>query len=398
MVNLKRAARTALPGVALVVSSIGLHAQAVSWCPPSSVHTAASRQPEGRLSPATIARIDSAVAAEMRRERIPGLSVAIATNNQLRWERGYGFADLEACVPATPTTTYRLASVSKTISAVAVMQLVEQGHLDLDAPIQRYVPTFPAKNAPVTARQLLSHLSGIRHYQGDEELSVREYPSLTAALVIFENDSLLQLPGARFTYSTYGYTLLGAALEAVTGKPFVEYLRAHIFAPAGITSMRDDSVAAVIPNRARGYSRDSSGVIRNAAFLNSSYKIPGGGLISTAGDLARFAARLQSGDFVKPTTFTQMATKARTTDGSEVPYGYGLILGEIADILPGAVWHGGVQQGFTTMVYMLPKERIALAVLANLEGIPGSLAPFTNELARIVRDDGRRVPHAKRQR
>jgi CubicO group peptidase (beta-lactamase class C family) len=358
------------------------------------VHTAALRQSARRLSAATIARIDSAVAAEMRRERIPGLSVAVATDNQLRWERGYGFADLEACVPATPQTTYRLASVSKTITAVAVMQLVEEGRLDLDAPIQRYVPTFPAKTAPVTARQLLSHLSGIRHYRGDEELSVREYPSLTAALAIFENDSLVHAPGAFFTYSTYGYTLLGAALETVAGTPFVDYLRAHVFAPAGIATMRDDNVAAVIPYRARGYSRDSSGVVRNAAFLNASYKIPGGGLISTAGDVARLAARLQAGDLVKPTTFTQMATKAQTTDGAEVPYGYGLILGEIPDILPGAVWHGGVQQGFTTMVYMLPKERIALAVLANLEGIPGSLAPFTNDLARIIRDDGHRGSHA----
>jgi serine beta-lactamase-like protein LACTB, mitochondrial len=273
-----------------------------------------------------------------------------------------------------------------------VMQLVEQSRLDLDAPIQRYVPTFPPKTAPVTARQLLSHTSGIRHYRGDEELSVREYSSLAAALAIFANDSLLHAPGARFTYSTYGYTLLGAALEAVAGTPFVEYLRAHVFAPAGITTMRDDSVAAVIPYRARGYSRDSSGVMRNAAFLNASYKIPGGGLISTAGDVARFASRLQGGDLVKPTTFAQMATQARTADGSQVPYGYGLILGEIPGLLSGAVWHGGVQQGFTTMVYMLPKERIALAVLTNMEGIPGSLAPFTNDLARIVRDDVRPGP------
>ena len=151
--------------------------------------------------------------------------------------------------------------------------------------------------------------------------------------------------------------------------------------------MRDDSVALLIPNRARGYSRDSSGVIRNAAFLNSSYKTPGGGLVSTAGDLARFAARLQDGSLVRPATFRQMATRARTTDGTEVPYGYGLIIGEIPDLVPGAVWHGGVQQGFTSVVYMLPSERIALAVLTNMEGIPVSLASLTDALARIVTDD-----------
>jgi CubicO group peptidase (beta-lactamase class C family) len=398
ILTLKRAAWTGLTEVALAVSGIDLLAQPASWCAPHSPHTVAAGPADDRLSTSTIARIDSAVAVEMRREGIPGLSIAVVTDNRLRWERGYGFADLEACVPATPATVYRLASVSKTITAAAVMQLVERGRFDLDAPIQRYVPTFPAKSAPVTARQLLSHLSGIRHYQGDEELSVREYPSLTAALAIFDRDSLLHAPGKRFTYSTYGYTLLGAALEAAAGISFVEYLHTYILAPAGITTIRDDSAAALIPFRARGYSRDSSGVIRNAAFLNSSYKTPGGGLVSTARDLARFAARLQGGDVVRPTTFAQMATKERTTDGLEVPYGYGLIIGEIQDLLPGAVWHGGVQQGFTTMVYMLPKERIALAILVNLEGVPGSLAPFTNELARIIRDEQRRGTHAKIRR
>lgn len=227
---------------------------------------------------------------------------------------------------------------------------------------------------------------------------MREYPSLTAALAIFERDSLLHASGARFTYSTYGHTLLGAALESVAGMPFVAYVREHIFAPAGITSIRDDSVAALISYRARGYSRDSLGVTRNAAFLKSSYKTPGGGLVSTAGDLARFASRLQSGYVVRPATFVQMETKARTTNGREVPYGCGLIIGEIPDLLPGAVWHGGVQQGFTTMAYMLPTDGIALAVLTNMEGTPGSLAPFTNDLARIIRADRRHgayttVPH-----
>jgi CubicO group peptidase (beta-lactamase class C family) len=224
---------------------------------------------------------------------------------------------------------------------------------------------------------------------------VREYPSLTAALAIFAGDSLLSPPGARFTYTTYGYTLLGAALEAVAGVPFVEYLRQHIFVPAGITTIRDDSVAALIPHRARGYSRDSSGVVRNAAFLNASYKTPGGGLVSTAGDLARFASRLQGGSVVRQATFAQMATKARTNDGLEVPYGYGLIIGEIPDILPGAVWHGGVQQGFTTIVLMLPTERIAVVALANMEGIGGSLASFTNAFARIVRDGQHRETHTQ---
>lgn len=378
----------------LLVSGRPAEAQPAPWCAapvsPSAGPVAPRRA--GGLPATAVARIDSTVAALMTAQRIPGLSVAVAVDNEVRWERGYGFADLENCVAATPATVYRLASVSKPITAAAVLQLAEQGRLDLDAPIQRYVPSFPVKPYPVTARQLLSHLSGIRHYQGDEELSIREYPSLTAALAIFAPDSLLHPPGARFTYSTYGYTLLGAALEGAAGVPFLTYLQQHVFAPAHVTTMRDDAVGALIPHRARGYTRDSSGAIYNAAFLNSSYKLPGGGLVSTAGDLARFAVALQGGRLVRPATFARMATPVRTTDGREQPYGQGLILGEIPGILPGAVWHGGVQQGVTTMVYWLPRERIAVTVLANLEGIPTTLAPATNAVAEIVRSAVRLGP------
>lgn len=346
----------------------------------------------GALPAATVVRIDSAVTALMTAQRVPGMSVAVAVGGAVRWERGYGYADLEQCVPATPATVYRLASVSKPVTAAAVLQLAERGRLDLDAPIQRYVPSFPVKSHPVTARQLLSHLSGVRHYRGDEELSVREYPSLTAALAIFAGDTLLHAPGARLTYTTYGYTLLGAALEGAAGVPFLTYLQEHVFAPAGTTIMRDDAVGALVPHRARGYTRDSAGALHNAAFLNASYKWPGGGLVSTAGDLARFAAALQAGRLVRPATFGRMAARVRTTDGRAQPYGQGLIVGEIPSLLPGAVWHGGVQQGVTTMVYWLPRERIALAVLTNLEGIPAALAPATNDLARIVSEGMRPGP------
>jgi len=341
------------------------------------------------LSRTAIGRIDSVVSLEMAREHIPGLSIVVITDRQRRWERNYGFADLEACVPVTRTTVYRLASVSKTITAAAVMKLAEQGRIDLDVPIQRYVPSFPTKSRQITARELLSHLSGIRHYLGDEDQSVREYASLTDAFAIFGRDTLVAPPGTQFVYSTYGYTVLGAAVEQITGQRFVAYLRSNIFLPLGISSIRDDSVAALIPHRARAYSRDSSGVIRNSTFLNSSYKIPGGGLISTAADLARFGYALETGEIVRESTFAQMAHKARTTNGSEVPYGYGLIIGQIRDILPGAVWHAGVQQGATSVLYLLPEDRISIAVLTNLEGIPTSLSECTNEIARIVRDDER---------
>jgi len=342
------------------------------------------------LPAATVARVDSAITALMAREHIPALSIAVATDNQVRWERGYGFADLENFVPATAATVYRLASVSKPITAVAVMQLAERGALDLDAPIQRYVPSFPSKRYPVTARQLLSHLAGVRHYKGDELESTRPYPSLTAALAMFKDDSLEHPPGARMTYTTHGYTLLGAAVEGAARVPYMAYVRAHVFAPAGITAMRDDDVAALIPHRARGYARDSTGAPRNAGLTNTSYKTPGGGLVSTAADVVRFAVAAQSGRLVRPATFAQMTTSARTTDGKPIGYGLGWSIGQIPNAPPGMVSHTGGQQGTSTVVYLLPNERTAVAILTNLEGIGGPIEASANDIARIVLDGAAR--------
>ena len=110
------------------------------------------------------AKIEAAITTVMSRQNIPGLSIAIVTDNQLRWQGGYGMADVENFVPAKALTVYRIASTSKPLTAVAAMQLAEKGKLDLDAPVQKYAPSFPTKNFPITTRQLLAHLSGIRHY------------------------------------------------------------------------------------------------------------------------------------------------------------------------------------------------------------------------------------------
>jgi serine beta-lactamase-like protein LACTB len=383
-----RTSATIAAGFAILAATLALPAsRLLAQARPPNVCTAATAESARALITSRVrARLDSAVLMLMTREKIPGFSLAVAVRGCVALEAGYGFADIEDSVRVIPASVFRLASVSKPITATAVMQLVEAGKIDLDAPIQRYAPTFPVKPYPITTRHLLSHLSGIRHYQGDEELSIRQYASLTAALSIFQNDSLLHPPGAKLTYTTFGYTLLGVVIEGASGQSFMDYLRSHILAPIGATSIRDDSVAAIISNRVRGYVRDSTGAIRNAAFLNSSYKLPGGGLVSTAGDLARFGAALQRGRLVGSKSFAQMSTPAHTTDGAEQPYGFGLIIGTLPHMRPGVVWHGGVQQGFTTMLFLDPREDIVLVTLANLEGIGLALGVATNEMLDMIGD------------
>jgi CubicO group peptidase (beta-lactamase class C family) len=340
----------------------------------------------GVPSPALVARVDSVVQPLMAGAGVPGLAVAVAVDGVVRWERAYGYADLEQCVPVTRFTTFRLASVSKPVTAIAALLLAEQQKLDLNAPIQRLVPEFPETSAPVTARQLLAHTSGVRHYRGDEALSTRQYASLASALAIFAGDSLVHPPGMAYAYSTYGYTLLGLAVERAAGQPFLDFLRTRVLEPSGVAALRDDAQRALVPRRARGYARDSSGALGNAAFLNSSYKVPGGGMVATVGDVARIGAALSAGRLVLPGTFRQMSTPVRTGDGREHPYGLGLAVGGVPGGLPGAVWHGGAQQGTSTVLYMLPDDGVVVAVLTNLEGLGGALVPATDRIARLVRE------------
>ncbi len=212
-----------------------------------------------RLPAATVEKLERTITSEMARQNIPGMSAAIVTDHQVRWSNGFGFSDLENFVPAKASTVYRLGSISKPITAVAAMQLVEQGKLDLDAPVQRYIPSFPQKPWPLTARHLISHIGGVRHYRGDEINLAKQYHSLTEGLSIFKDDSLLFQPGTRYSYSTYGYNLLGVAVEGASGTSFVEYTREQIFKPAGMDRARDDNVYDVIYNRAYGYRKTESG-------------------------------------------------------------------------------------------------------------------------------------------
>ena len=171
--------------------------------------------------------------AEMKARKIPALAVAIARRDRLVYDDAFGVIDLENAVPAKPSTRFRLASLAKPMTAVAVMQLVEKGKIALDAGIHEYVPAFPAKPVKVTVRQLLGHLGGIRHYdraRGEME-STRHYNDVVAALEIFAADPLVHPPGSKYLYTTYGYNLLGAAVQEVADIPYVDYVRQNILAP-----------------------------------------------------------------------------------------------------------------------------------------------------------------------
>ena len=348
------------------------------------------------LSPTRIAKIDSAVTALIGLNHIPGVSIAVASGGELLWQKAYGFADVENELPATTSTVYRLASTSKPLTAVAALRLAEAGKLDLDAPVQKYAPTFPTKAQVITPRQLLGHLSGIRHYRRGEGERTDHYDNLTAALAVFAGDSLENEPGARFTYTTFGYTLLGVAIEGASGKSFAETMRELVFEPAGMKHTRVDDVNAIVPHRAHGYSPlvygKFDGQWKNATLMDPSYKSPGGGILSTAEDLVRFAIALQGGGLLGKDALRQMSTSGKTRDGAETGYGYGWYVERLDG--PGSdlvIHHGGVQPGFSAELWTLPEKRFAVAILTNLEGGGRlGLAPLARDIAGIVLEDARR--------
>ena len=341
------------------------------------------------------AKVEHAINTWMSRLKAPGLSISVVTDNQISFQKGFGMSDIENDVPARTSTVYRLASVAKPITGVAVMQLVEKGKIDLDAPVQKFVPSFPVKSHPVRVRDLLTHTSGIRHYKGDEFESTRHYKSLTEALSMFKDDPLEHEPGLKHTYSTHGYTLLGVIIEAASGMSFADYLRENIFKPAGMSQSRADSVTDIIKHRADGYKRNEQGEIRNADLADTSYKLPGGGLVSTVEDMARFAIALENGTLLKKESI-QLMTKnylskeiiertfapAKPPPGLKLGYGFGWIIG--SKNRKDSVWHGGVQQGVTTVIYIVPKERLALSILTNLEGEGTEIENIADQVANII--------------
>ena len=235
---------------------------------------------------------------------------------------------------------------------------------------------------PITARQLLSHQSGIRNWTEEEFHNTRRFTSLSDALAPFRDDALLFDPGTSTQYSSYGYTLLGAAVEGAGGAPFLEQLRAGVFEPAGMESARDDDVLAIIPHRAEGYWRQKDGTLLNAPLTDTSNRLPGGGLVASVEDVARFASALQRGVLLKPETL-RMAFAPQTVRGGRVTgYGLGWTLGRTGGRRE--VYHVGGQPQVSTVLYMVPESGLAVVVLSDLEGVENALLELARHLAGIV--------------
>jgi serine beta-lactamase-like protein LACTB len=346
---------------------------------------AAPTEPARPLAPQIAEAVASAIEEEMSQRGIPGLSVAIGERGELRFTAGYGLADVENEVEAGAETVYRLASVSKPMTAVATLRLVQKGQLDLDLPVWSYCSAYPAKPWPVTARELLCHQGGVRSYRTGEQPPVRHYSSLAEGLVLFKDDALAFEPGTSVLYSTYAYSLLGCALEGASGRGFAELLREEVFSPSGMTNTQPDDARIVIPHRAGGYVRTETGELLNSALADTSYKVPGGGLCGTAPDAARFGLALVSGRLLTRPLLQQMLTPQKTRTGQVTGFGLGITL--TGKGRKREAWHNGGQERVSTVLYTQPDSGLVVALLSNLEGVGTPLLQLARRIADRVQPE-----------
>jgi CubicO group peptidase (beta-lactamase class C family) len=318
------------------------------------------------------AAVDSArnlVGALAERERLPGLAITVSVGGNDRpavWREGFGFADAEARAPATPGTRFRIGSVSKLLTAVALMRLSEAGAIDLDAPISRYMPALAPPLRNVTLRQLAGHLAGIRHYRGNEFLSNEHYERLADAAGVFAGDTLIAAPGSKYAYSSYGYNLIGAVLESALDVPFPEVIRRKVTGPLGMRSTVPDLKGKPIPQRARTYHLTETGAAP-APEDDLSGRWPSGGYLSSTDDLARFGRAVLEPGLLAPASLGVMLTPQRLASGEATSVGIGW---RVSTDSRGRRYlhHGGTSNGGAAFLLVYPEEQLVVAMASNAFG------------------------------
>ena len=333
-----------------------------------------------------IKKIEAFVEAQMKRDGVTGLTIGFQKDD-FRWVKAYGLADLENKIPTKPVSSYRMASVTKPMTAIGILTLVEQGKIDLDAEVQEYVPYFPKKKHPVTIRRLLGHLGGISHYRNYAlEGHFKNNKNTRQAIKVFEDFELVNEPGTRYSYTSYGYNLLGAVIEGASGKSYGEYMTENVWKPLGMRNTVMDDPLKIIPNRVKGY-RLINGKVGNSEFVDISSRFAAGGIRSTVPDMLNFAKGMYEGKLLTAKMRNEMWTGQVTKTGNRINYGYGWGTGSANGRF--MVGHSGSQAETKTYLLTLPNEKFTAAVAINFENVNPTTYPA--EVFKIFFDEPWRI-------
>jgi CubicO group peptidase (beta-lactamase class C family) len=323
--------------------------------------------------PAYADQVDDFVRAQMRERHIPGVSVVVVKNGRVVKTSGYGLANVELNVPATKDTVFEIGSVTKQMTAAAIMLLVEEGKIDLDASIGTYLSTAPKIWSKVTVRNLLTHTSGVKSYTAigsGFELSKRmKRDEFVKAIGAYPLDFE---PGSNYNYSNSGYNLLGFIIETVSGKSYWDFMRERIFQPLGMNQTANRDPQFIVPNRADGYEWENGKLVGRDYDLTDVFSA--GAIVSTAPDLAKWDAALRGETLLKKTSINQMWTPFILSDGKSNPYGFGFNVAEFRGHR--LISHGGQTAGFAANISRYVTDDLTVIVLTNLgdQGLGGVIA------------------------
>ena len=317
-------------------------------------------------------------------------SILLAQGNDVILDKGYGFANLEWQIPNSPSTKFRLGSITKQFTAASILLLAERGKLSVNDPVKKYMPDAPAAWDKITIFNLLTHTSGIPSFTSFPDYASLEPVTTTPEQLVkrFRDKPLDFQPGEKWSYSNSGYVLLGYLLEKISGETYEKFVQENIFTPLGMRDSGYDSNSAVIAHRAAGYSRGANGP-ENAGYVNMTVPFSAGGLYSTTGDLLRWEQGLFGGRLLSPASLEKMTT----------PFKEDYACGLMVHMVNGrkVIEHGGGIEGFNTMLAYYPQDKLTVVVLGNINGTaPEDIATKLGAIAHgekvVLQSERKEVP------
>ena len=293
-----------------------------------------------------------------------GAAALVARNGQIIYKKAFGMANLELNIPMQADNVFRIGSITKQFTAVAILQLMEQGKLSLQDDITKFIPDYPTHGHKITIEHLLTHTSGIKSYTGMKDFGdiMRKDMKPEELINHFKNQPMDFAPGTKWMYNNSGYFLLGYIIEKVSGKTYPQYLEEVIFKPLGMTNSYYGSDSKIIKNRASAYGKNDKG-FENAEPLSMTLPYSAGSIQSTVEDLFKWHQAVHAYKLVKKESLDKAFIPYKLSDGKATTYGYGWSLGNVQE--SPSIEHGGGINGFLTMGIYLPKEDVFVAVFSN---------------------------------
>ncbi len=347
------------------------------------VHTLLHSHSYSQIHPAVTQEINSF----LKKSNFQG-SILIAKDGNILFEKGYGLSNHEHSTPNTTDTIFRIGSITKLFTAIAIMQLQEDGKLNVNHPISKYLPTYPSQGELITIHHLLSHTSGIQSItELPNIMEIQRHPSPPQQTIdYFKNLPLHFKPGTDCEYSDSGYIVLGAIIETVTKKSYAEYLQEHIFYPLKMNSTYFDYNHQIIPNHATGYTKNENGGFIHPPYIDMSFPHASGALASTVEDLYLLDRGLKNGTLLKKESIAAIFSIQGVNLNRHIAYGYGLRIGPenkgLEECEPSIVGHFGSIEGYEAAFIRYINDDLSIILFSNLEKT--SVRTFHKSLAEII--------------